>query len=112
MAFILFMFWRGGFPPGFTSGISTVLFVLLIPVTLYATCRFVDRSADCNKRYLLALLIVGTASSLVFVMFGVLGTDHSNEPDTLTAVFRAIASGFGFAAAFPKNTNARTYRRP
>lgn len=110
IAFFLLMFWRGGFPPGFTSGILTVLFV---PVALYASCRFVDRFADCNKRYLLALLIVGTASSLVFVIFGVLGIDHSNEPDTLTAVFRAIAAGFGFAAAVTLMSRlSEKYERP
>ena len=104
IAFLLLMFWRGG---------SSVLFVLLIVGTLYATCRFVDRFADCNKRYLLALLIVGTASSLVFVIFGVLGIDHSNKPDTLTAVFRAIASGFGFAAAVTLMSRlSEKYERP
>ena len=51
IAFILLMFWRGGFPPGFTSGPSAVLFVFLIPVALYITCRFVDRFADSGKRY-------------------------------------------------------------
>ena len=91
------MFWRGGFPPGFTSGPSAVLFVFLIPVALYLTCRFVDRFADISKRYRLALLIVGAASSLAFIIFGVLGIKHGNEPDTLTAVSRAIGSAFGFA---------------
>lgn len=104
IAFLLLMFWRGG---------SSVLFVLLIVGTLYAACRFVDRFADCNKRYLLALLIVGAASSLVFVIFGVLGIDHSNKPDTLTAVFRAIASGFGFAAAVTLMSRlSEKYERP
>ena len=107
------MFWRGGFPPGFTSGPSAVLFVFLIPVALYLTCRFVDRFADSSKRYRLALLIVGAASSLVFVIFGVLGIDHSNKPDTLTAVFRAIASGFGFAAAVTLMSRlSEKYERP
>lgn len=63
--------------------------------------------------YWLALLIVGTASSLVFVIFGVLGIDHSNKPDTLTAVFRAIASGFGFAAAVTLMSRlSEKYERP
>ncbi len=104
IAFLLLMFWRGG---------SSVLFVLLIVGTLYAACRFVDRFTDSSKRYWLALLIVAVASSLVFVIFGVLGIDHSNKPDTLTAVFRAIASGFGFAAAVTLMSRlSEKYERP
>lgn len=67
--------------------------------------------------YWIALLIVGTASSIAFIIFGILGIDHSNEPDTLTAVSRAIGSAFLFAVAvtlmslLPKNTNARTCRK-
>lgn len=63
--------------------------------------------------YWLALLIVGTASSLAFIIFGILGIDHSNEPDTLTAVSRAIGSAFLFAAVVTLMSRlAEKYERP